>query len=225
MLVPLAHAQRALGVPGKVEEILVSNRGGETSGVGTTDAVVTRLRPVLDPLGLEAQPLKRDGLKTADQQGAIFISMFSMFGSFSIAAGILLIFLIFVMLAAERRSEMGVARAIGTQRGHLVQTFLFEGAAYDLGAAALGVLLGIGVSFALVAGIGNSLASESGINIAYSVKWPSVVVAYTLGVLFTFLVVAFSAWRVSVLNIVTAVRGLPDPPRRARAPRLDRGRP
>ena len=84
---------------------------------------------MLDPLGLEAQPLKQDGLKTADQQGAMFISMFTMFGSFSIAAGILLIFLIFVMLAAERRSEMGVARAIGTQRGHLVQTFLFEGAA------------------------------------------------------------------------------------------------
>jgi putative ABC transport system permease protein len=136
-----------------------------------------------------------------------------MFGSFSIAAGILLIFLIFVMLAAERRSEMGVARAIGTQRGHLVQTFLFEGAAYDLGAAALGVLLGIGVSLALVTGIGNSLASESGIDITYTVKWPSAVVAYTLGVLFTFLIVAFSAWRVSVLNIVTAVRGLPDPPR------------
>jgi putative ABC transport system permease protein len=214
MLIPLDHVQRALGTPGKVEEILVSNRGGETSGVGRTDAVVSRLRPALDRLELEAQPLKQDGLNAADQQGAVFVSMFTMFGSFSIAAGILLIFLIFVMLAAERRSEMGVARAIGTQRGHLVQTFLFEGAAYDLGAAALGVLLGIGVSFALVAGIGSSLASESGVDMVFSVKWPSAIVAYTLGVLFTFLVVVFSAWRVSVLNIVTAVRGLPDPPRR-----------
>ena len=40
--------------------------------------------------------------------------------SFSIAAGILLIFLIFVMLAAERRGELGIARAVGTRRGHLV---------------------------------------------------------------------------------------------------------
>ena len=53
--------------------------------------------------------------------------MFTTFGSFSIAAGILLIFLIFVMLAAERRSELGIARAVGTRRSHLVQTFLFEG--------------------------------------------------------------------------------------------------
>ena len=73
LLVPLAHVQRALGMPGKVEEILVSNRGGETSGVSHTDAVVAKLRPVLDPLGLEAQPLKHDGLKAADQQGAVFI--------------------------------------------------------------------------------------------------------------------------------------------------------
>ena len=70
------------------------------------------------------------------------MSMFTTFGTFSIAAGILLIFLIFVMLAAERRGELGIARAVGTRRGHLVQMFTFEGAAYDLIAAALGAVLG-----------------------------------------------------------------------------------
>ncbi|MEZ4583983.1 MAG: ABC transporter permease [Caldilineaceae bacterium] len=30
------------------------------------------------------------------------------------------------MLAAERRSEMGMARAIGVRRGHLVQMFMTE---------------------------------------------------------------------------------------------------
>ena len=44
------------------------------------------------------------------------MSIFTTFGSFSIAAGILLIFLIFVMLAAERRGELGIARAVGTRR-------------------------------------------------------------------------------------------------------------
>ena len=52
-----------------------------------------------------------------------------------IAAGVMLIFLIFVMLAAERRAEMGMARAVGTKRRHLIQQFLFEGYVYDLGAA------------------------------------------------------------------------------------------
>lgn len=213
LIAPLAHVQAAINAPGKVEEIIVSNRGGATDGAPQTDAVVSRMRAVLDAQGLEAQPVKQDGFEAADKAGAAFMSMFSTFGSFSIFAGIMLIFLIFVMLASERRTEMGVARAIGTQRGHLVQTFCFEGAAYDLFAAALGALLGIGVSLAMVAGIGRSFANES-IDIVYTVKWPSIAIAYTLGVLLTFLVVAVSAWRVSVLNIVTAVRNLPDPPRR-----------
>ena len=78
------------------------------------------------------------------------MAFFTTFGTFSIAAGILLIFLIFVMLAAERRGELGIARAIGTRRGHLVEMFVFEGVAYDLAAAVVGALLGAGVAYGMV---------------------------------------------------------------------------
>ena len=44
--------------------------------------------------------------------GTIFTTVFTIFGIFSIFAGVLLIFLIFVMLAAERRSEMGMALSL-----------------------------------------------------------------------------------------------------------------
>ena len=40
--------------------------------------------------------------------------------------------MIFVMLAAERKPEMGMARAVGTKRVDLVQTFLAEGMAYNV---------------------------------------------------------------------------------------------
>ena len=52
----------------------------------------------------------------ANVGGSVFSSIFSIFGVFSILAALLLIVLIFVMLAAERRVEIGVARAIGVQR-------------------------------------------------------------------------------------------------------------
>ena len=143
VLMTLSGAQELLGRPGQINQILVSNQGNATSGAQYTDAVRAQLQPVLDPLGLEAKPVKQDGLKVAEAQGNSFMSMFSTFGTFTIAAGILLIFLVFVLLAAERRGEMGVARAIGTQRGHLVEMFLFEGMAYDLIAAAVGAGLGI----------------------------------------------------------------------------------
>ena len=153
--------------------------------------------------------------------GTVFTTVFTIFGAFSIFAGVLLIFLIFVMLAAERRSEMGMARAIGMQRGHLVQMFVSEGMIYDLLAAAVGIVLGLAISFAMIGflgGIFNTAAQQISSEISSSlftfqfhVAPTSVVIAYTLGVLLTFVVVTFSSWRVSRLNIVSAILDTPEP--------------
>ena len=210
-LMPLKTAQRLLDKEGLIKHVLISNLGGATDGAGHTDAVLDALEPVLDRHELEAAPSKRDALETADQEGSAFMSLFTTFGSFSIVAGILLVFLIFVMLSAERRSEMGIARAVGTRRGHLVQMFVYEGLAYDVLAAAVGALLGIAAAFAMVTVLAGALG-EFGVEIERQVRVTSMVVSYAIGVLLTLAVVTFSSWRVSRLNIVTAVRGLPDPP-------------
>lgn len=207
LLMPLARAQTLLGKPGLIKAVFVSNR----DGVGATDEVVKLLTSTVAPLGLEADNTKQDALEQADSAGAAFMSIFTTFGSFSIAAGILLIFLIFVMLAAERRGELGIARAVGTRRGHLVQMFLYEGIAYDLVAAAVGALIGIAVAYGMVVVMASAFSTAFDFRISYSVKPASVVVAYAIGVLLTLVVVAFSAWRVSRMNIVTAIRNLPEP--------------
>jgi len=212
VLLPLRAAQDLVGEPGRIKHVLVSNRGGEVDGAGASDEVIAELAPTLSRLGLEGKPAKADALETADLAGSAFMSFFTTFGSFSIAAGLLLIFLIFVMLAAERRAELGIARAVGTRRGHLVQMFLFEGVAYALLAAAVGAVVGIGVAYAMVLLMSGAFAASSDLEIAYSVSFRSVVVAYAIGVLLTFLVVGVSAWRVSRTNIVTAIRNLPEPP-------------
>jgi putative ABC transport system permease protein len=208
VMMPLAAAQRFLGRPGLVRAIFVSNTGG----VSDSKAVVKLLKPTVSPLGLETDRTKQKALEVADKEGATFMSFFTTFGSFSIAAGILLIFLIFVMLAAERRGELGIARAVGTRRGHLVQMFVYEGAAYDLIAAAIGVLIGAAVAYAMVFVMARAFAGLGDFTISYSVKPESLVIGYGLGVLLTFVVVAVSAWRVSRMNISTAIRNLPEPP-------------
>jgi putative ABC transport system permease protein len=225
LLVPLATAQQLLGRPGQINSVLVSNRGGTTSGVPLTDEVVRTLTPALAPLGLEAGPTKQDALKDADAAGSAFMAFFTTFGSFSISAGILLIFLIFVMLAAERRSELGIARAIGTRRSHLVEMFTFEGAAYDLAAAVVGALLGAALAYGMVLVMATALSAETTgrVDIHYAVSVRSLVVAYALGVLITLAVVAFSAWRVSVMTISTAIRNLPEPVHLHRRRRLALG--
>jgi putative ABC transport system permease protein len=218
LLIGLPAAQRLLGHPGEVKHVLVSNVGGPTGGVRYTDEITSLLTPTLNRLGLEIDPVKRDALEAADEEGNAFMSLFTTFGSFSIFAGFLLIFLIFVMLAAERRGELGIARAVGTRRGHLIQMYLYEGLAYDLLAAAVGAAVGVAVAFGMVFIIASALGTE-GITIELDVQWQSIVVAYAVGVLLTFVVVGVSAWRVSRLNIVSAVRNLPEPPAQKRRKR------
>ncbi|MFN8221692.1 MAG: FtsX-like permease family protein [Gaiellales bacterium] len=213
-LVPLADAQRLYSKPGKVMAVLISNRGGTIAGAKLTDEVKALVDPVVTPLGLETATVKQDALDTADETGALFMAFFTTFGTFSIAAGILLIFLIFVMLAAERRGELGIARAIGTRRGHLVELFTFEGVAYALIAAAVGAILGAVVAFGMVFVLARAFATgnaDEGLQIEYALRPSSLVVAFGIGMLLTLAVVAFSAWRVSVMTIAAAIRNLPEP--------------
>ena len=139
VLMPLESAQSILNKPGRINAIYISNTGGALSGAKYSDEVEERLLTVLAGTGLEVSTDKKETLESADLAGSALTSIFVGFGLFSIAAGVLLIFLIFVMLAAARKSEMGMARAVGTRRNQLIQMFLFEGVVYDLMAAVVGV--------------------------------------------------------------------------------------
>ncbi|MQG10793.1 MAG: FtsX-like permease family protein [SAR202 cluster bacterium] len=160
--------------------------------------------------------VKKQVLDQADQAGSGVTSIFIIMGLFSIMVGVLLIFLIFVMLAAARRAEMGMARAVGAKRRHLVQMFIFEGTAYSVVSGAVGVVLGLGASSIIVFMVnrifqsGGSGAPDNFTMFAHF-ELRSAIVAYCLGMVITLATVGISAYRVSRLNIVAAVRGLPPP--------------
>ena len=65
--------------------------------------------------------------------------MFFVLGSFSVIAGLLLIVNIFTMLGEERKSEMGMSRAIGMKKTHLRKLFVYEGLVYACVAAGIGM--------------------------------------------------------------------------------------
>ena len=88
--------------------------------------------------------VKRLSQELADRWGAALTTVFVVLGLFSIATGTMLVVLIFVMLAAERRTELGVLRALGARQGRVAATLLYEGLFYDLVAAAVGVRSGVG---------------------------------------------------------------------------------
>jgi putative ABC transport system permease protein len=207
--VPLVRAQEMLDQPGTISLVAVSNRGGVEGGVELTDPAVAAIDGALAGTPYRAEPLKRIFLDDAETAGNAFMSMFLIFGLFSIAVGILLIFLIFTMLAAERKPEMGMARAVGMRRRQLTQMFLAEGIAYDLASALVGAALGVGVAFVMAFVLARMFADF--ISIQPSASWSSLIIAYTLGVVVTFLAILASSWRVSKLSIVQAIRDIAEP--------------
>ena len=180
----------------------------EDGGLGGLEDAFTLTLSLSD---LSVNETKRNLLESADQAGSQAASFFLLFGTFSIIVGILLIFLIFVMLAAARKSEMGMARAVGAKRRHLMMMFAFEGTAYAIVSAAVGVVLGLGVSMFMITVLNQIFASVSE-DFVFVIRFEprSIIVAYCLGMTITFATVAVSAYRVSQLNIVVAIRDLPE---------------
>ena len=126
----------------------------------------------------------------------------------------MLIFMIFVMLATERKAEMGMARAVGAQRSSLTQAFISEGMAYSLLAGAVGALFGVVAALGLVVGF---LKISGGFDfIEPHITVRSLVVSYCLGVVVTFITVAISAAKVSSVNIVAAIRDIDAEPEPAK---------
>lgn len=164
---------------------------------------------------LTVDNIKSTAFANAERVSDGVTRLFLVFGSFSIIVGMLLIFLIFVLLASARRTEMGITRAIGARRRQLVQIYVYEGLLYAVGAAIVGTGVGVLASMLLVEFIPAS--DQIGFKVVRHVEPRSLAVAFTLGLILTVATVAFSAYRVSRLNVVAAIRGIEESSTRPRS--------
>src|SRR5215218_2619922 len=208
MVIPLDRLQNLTGLHGELTTVAVSNRGGVRDGIKLTDQVVDKLKETFKGQPIGVDPIKKDNIDLSKTFANIFTTFFLVFGLFSIAVGILLIVLIFTMLAAERRSEMGMIRAVGAQRRQLMQQFISEGTAYALVAGLVGAVLGIAAAYAIGYAVRPILGDF--LTVEPHVTFQSMVIAYCLGVVITFIAVVASSWKISHLNIVAAIRDFPE---------------
>ena len=188
----------------------VSNDGTTRGGLSDSGKVTAQLKQTVAGSKFTVDETKKDAVHTAELVGNAFTTLFIVIGLFSIAAGVLLIFLIFVMLAAERKPEMGMARAVGAKRRQIVESFLAEGMGYDLGSAMVGLVAGVGVAAAMMFFVKWVAGDQLGLNLQFTVSARSLIVAWCLGVITTFAVVFLASWRASRINIVAAIRDLPE---------------
>lgn len=198
--------------------VFVSNTGGTYTGADRTDGAVAAIEEALAGTtigdGAEIVPVKRNLLDDAEEEAAAMTELFGTIGGFSVAAGILLVVNLFVMLAGERKSELGTLRAVGLRRGHLVRAFSLEGAAYGVAAAGAGV--GVGIALAAVVMTMSSRFLDSELTIRLAVEWGSLMSGALIGLMVSQVTVLVTSWRLTRLNIVRAIKELPEPTKAAR---------
>ena len=222
IFVNLSTAQSMLNKHGKINQILVSNKGGVYEGMDYTEEVKEEFEKIKISDGLEYKmvDIKKDVLEGNKEGIKQFTNLFLVFGTFSIIAGVILIINIFVMLAEERKSEMGMARAIGMKRKHLKRMYLSEGTIYALIASLLGVFFGIGIGFLIIFALEEIFKSFGAVNILqyFTFTNTSMIIGFVSGFLITIFTIYFTSHRISKLNIVRAIRDIPEP----KIPRSDR---
>lgn len=196
--------------------LAVSNVGGVRDGVERSDAVTASLEAALGDTPGRITQVKKEVLADAKAFGDQFTQLFTMIGLFSIVAGVLLLINIFVMLSQERQSELGMLRAVGLKRSGLVAAFTLEGWVYALGSAALGTIAGLGVGAAIVvvaASVfsGGGPGAEGGLELTYTASRSSVNIGFLLGFVMSLVTILLTSTRISRLNVIRAIRDLPEP--------------
>ena len=219
VFVDLPAAQQIENSSGLINYIAITNTGSQSSGADTSSTVSAYLNVTLAGLlaahGLSVKTPLETALQSANTSSQSIETLFLVLGLFSILAGAMLIIGIFVMLAEERKGEMGMLRAIGMRRSDLVYAYYFEGVAYSAGSALAGTFVGVGIGYFLIYLVGFLLQGEgipeSAILQSFTVTGQSLVIAYVAGFLLTLITVIVACRRASRLNIVRAIRDVPEP--------------
>ena len=215
LFLPLAEAQASFNATGRINVVKVSAPGPAVGGELRSAPLAAGLAVIVNENAwpLDVSEVKREALETAQSIASQASELFLVMGSFAITAGVLLLVNLFVMLAEERKAEMGVSRAVGMKRLHLTLSFLFEGAIYVALSAGTGALAGLGLGWLMIQIFNIVFAGFDGsATLVFHADPGSVLLALAAGVLITLGAVVISAVVVSRLNIVRAIRKIPEPP-------------
>ena len=212
IFMPLERVQMLINQTGKINLIKVSNTGDVRGGVSRSDDVGDGLALHLftrDPILLNLK-IKQIYVEGSEEGSQGLQNLFLVFGAFSIIAGMMLIVNIFVMLAEERKSEMGMARAVGMSQKHLRYMFLFEGTFYSFLSSVVGTVGGLVIAFGIILAFGSIFGGFNSLQF-FTYSLDSMVLSFSGGMLITLSTIMYSSRKVSRINIIRAIRNIKEP--------------
>ncbi|MDG1559343.1 MAG: ABC transporter permease, partial [Candidatus Poseidoniaceae archaeon] len=164
-----------------------------------------------EDLNLNVRPVKVDAAALASESSGVLAAMFLVFGSFTIAAGVLLVLTIVLMLAEARRSEFGTLRSLGMSQSDARSLAVMEGAMVASLSCIVGSVVGLGLAWFISIGFQSMFSSVGSGQFLFEWAWGSIFAGWSWG----FLLAIGTLWGTAVwtarTNIVVALRGGKEP--------------
>ena len=133
---------------------------GVTEGRAVADAQ-TELRGLLGP-GFQIDPPSARG-QQFEAMTAAYSMMVNISSLFALFIGMFIIYNAFAIAVTQRRSEIGILRALGATRQQIRWLFLGESAITGLVGSLFGVLVGLVIARGIAASIGNLMSDVYGV--------------------------------------------------------------
>ena len=190
----------------------------ETPPAGEVNALRDRLATLVSPFNGAVDMIRSKSLATATQIGQSSAQFLVTIGAFGVIAGIMLLVNVLLMLAEERLPELGTMRAVGMSREPLIASFALEGASYAAVGSMLGGLVGVGLGRFMVLFASKATTAQAGVSkglqIHFFVQHATLINGVAAGFFVSAAVVIGTSYRVSRLDVIRSLRGLPAAPRK-----------
>ncbi|HEX2782778.1 MAG TPA: FtsX-like permease family protein, partial [Ilumatobacteraceae bacterium] len=147
-LFDLATAQSFVGRAGFIDAVVVRS-DGQVSDRQLADSIQAALPADSHTETLTGAEITKEN-QDAIEKGLSFFTIFlTVFSLIAMAVACFVIYNVFSITAAQRQRENALLRAVGAQRAQVTRAMLVESVAVGLVGSLLGLIAGVGVSFAL----------------------------------------------------------------------------
>ncbi|HYC09229.1 MAG TPA: FtsX-like permease family protein, partial [Steroidobacteraceae bacterium] len=194
ILTDIAQAQEWLGATGRLSRIDLHVAAGAAGA-----ALLARLHGLL-PAGLALQPTRAAGRETFAMTDAFTTNLRAM-SLLALLVGTLLIYGAVSFAVLQRRTTIGVLRALGATRREVLALVLGEAAALGLAGAVCGMLLGLAIGRGLVGLVSRTI---NDLYFVVAVKEVSVPLSSLLKALAAGLATALAAALVPALEVAAS---------------------
>ncbi|MGH2829029.1 MAG: ABC transporter permease, partial [Actinomycetota bacterium] len=216
----LEDLQETLGIDAyQINVVRISAPGGirdaDDAGAAAMPVIEAAVHRISSPEALTVRHAKKREADLATESTTFIRAMLIGMSAIVVAAGAALMVNITGMLAEERRTRLGVLRALGLKRRGVVGLSIVEGAMYALAAGIAGVVAGVAAGRLVAARFGSAFAEFAGedfdFEFFFTLKPATVLTAFAIGSLLTLAVIALASRRTARMTITAAIRNLPEP--------------